>query len=59
MPFDIDQRMLVYLGMITAGIFLVPISFDPPYYLIAGIGLIVAGGLLALKKSRKPELPKL
>lgn len=55
MPFDIDQRMLVYLGMITAGIFLIPIS-DPPYYMASGIALIVVGGLLVLRKSRKPEL---
>ena len=55
MPFDIEQRMLVYLGMITAGIFLVPKS-DPPYYMVAGIALIVVGGLLAFQKSRKPEL---
>jgi hypothetical protein len=58
MPFDIDQRMLVYLGMITAGIFFVPIeSSNPPYvYQVLGIGLIVVGGLLALRKSRKKEL---
>ena len=57
MPFDIDQRMLVYLGMITAGIFFVPMESNPPYiYQALGIGLIVVGGLLALRKSRKKEL---
>lgn len=54
MPFDIDQRMLVYLGMITAGIFFVPMESNPPYiYQALGIGLIVIGGLLTLRKSRK------
>lgn len=56
MPFDIDQRMLVYLGMITTGIFLFPIASDPPYYLVIGIGLVVVGGFLVLRKSRKKEL---
>ncbi|MGC1425963.1 MAG: LPXTG cell wall anchor domain-containing protein [Nitrosotalea sp.] len=56
MPFDIDQTMLVYLGMITAGIFLFPIESSPPYYLVIGIGLIVVGGILVLRKSRKKEL---
>ena len=53
MPFDIDQRMLVYLGMITAGIFLFPIESNPPYYLVGGIALIAIGGFLVLRKSRK------
>ena len=56
MPFDIDQRMLVYLGMITAGIFLFPITSDPPYYLVIGFGLVAAGGLLVFRKSRTKEL---
>ena len=56
MPFDIDQTMLVYLGMITAGIFLFPIESNPPYYLVLGIALIVVGGLLVVRKSRKKEL---
>jgi LPXTG-motif cell wall-anchored protein len=53
MPFDIDQRMLVYLGMITAGIFLFPIISDPPYYLVIGIALVAVGGFLVIRKSRK------
>ncbi|WP_165776447.1 hypothetical protein [Candidatus Nitrosotalea bavarica] len=54
MPFDIDRTMLVYLGMITAGIFF--IAYPPPYYLALGLGLIVVGGILVLHKSRKKEL---
>jgi LPXTG-motif cell wall-anchored protein len=53
MPFDIDQRMLVYLAMITAGIFLFPIESNPPYYLVGGIALVAIGGFLVLRKSRK------
>jgi hypothetical protein len=53
MPFDIDQRMLVYLAMITAGIFIFPF-YDPPYvYQIIGAALVVVGGVLAYLKSRK------
>jgi len=53
MPFDIDQRMLVYLAMITAGIFLFPF-YDPPYvYQIMGAALVGVGGLLVFRKSRK------
>ncbi|SHO44820.1 hypothetical protein NSIN_20449 [Nitrosotalea sinensis] len=55
MAFDIDQTMLVYLGMITAGIFIFPISSDPPYYLVIGIALIVIGGFLVYRKSRKTQ----
>jgi hypothetical protein len=54
MPFDIDQTMLVYLGMITAGIFF--ISYPPPYFTALAIGLIGVGGFLVLRKSRKKEL---
>ncbi len=55
MAFDIDQTMLVYLGMITAGIFIFPISSDPPYYLVIGIALIIIGGFLVYRKSRKTQ----
>lgn len=55
MPFDIDQRMLVYLGMITAGIFIFPIASDPPYYLGIGIALVAIGGFLVYRKSRKSQ----
>jgi len=53
MPFDIDKTMVVYLGMITAGIFFIA---DPLPYLALGVGLIVVGGILVLRKSRKKEL---
>lgn len=55
MAFDIDQRMLVYLGMITAGIFIFPIESNPPYYLVIGIALIAVGGFLVYRKSRKSQ----
>jgi hypothetical protein len=54
MPFDIDQKMLIYLGMITAGIFIFPIGSDIPYlYQVVGIALVGIGGFLVLHKSRK------
>ncbi len=53
MPFDIDQTMLVYLAMITAGIFIFPIESNPPYYLVGGIALVAIGGFLVFRKSRK------
>ena len=58
MPFDIDQRMVVYLGIITAAIFIFPIeSSGIPYlYQIIGIVLGVIGGILVYRKSRKKEL---
>jgi len=53
MPFDIDKTMVIYLGMITAGIFFIA---DPFPYLALGVGLIVVGGILVVRKSRKKEL---
>lgn len=53
MVFDIDQTMLVYLAMITAGIFLFPIEPYPSPYFIGGIALIIVGGFLVVRKSRK------
>lgn len=55
MVFDIDQTMLVYLGMITAGIFLFPVEPYPSPYFIGGIALIVIGGFLVIRKSRKSQ----
>ena len=58
MPFDIDQRMVIYLGMITAAIFIFPIdSSDIPYlYQVVAIILGAVGGFLVYQKSRKKEL---
>lgn len=55
MAFDIDQTMLVYLGMITAGIFIFPIASNPPYYLVIGTALVAIGGFLVFRKSRKNQ----
>ncbi len=53
--FDIDLTMLVYLAIITAGIFIFPIGSDSsiPYYQIIGIALICGGGFMVYYKSRK------
>ena len=58
MPFDIDQRMVIYLGIITAAIFIFPIeSSDIPYlYQVVAIVLGAIGGFLVYHKSRKKEL---
>jgi uncharacterized protein YacL len=58
MPFDIDQRMVIYLGMITAAIFIFPIeSSDIPYlYQVVAVVLGAIGGFLVYHKSRKKEL---
>lgn len=53
MAFDIDMTMLLYLAIITAGIFIFPIQSDPPYYLVIGLALIGVGGALVFHKSRK------
>lgn len=55
MAFDINQTTLVYLGMITAGIFLFPIAPYPSPYFIGGIVLVVVGGFLVYRKSRKSQ----
>ncbi|MDE1812775.1 MAG: hypothetical protein KGI19_07485 [Thaumarchaeota archaeon] len=56
MPFDIDRNMLVYLGMITAGVFIFPYWSDTIQYLyqIIGAALCGVGGFLVYNKSRKP-----
>ena len=59
MPFDIDQRMVVYLGMITAAIYIISVESPPniPYlFQVIAIVLGVVGGFLVYRKSRKKEL---
>jgi hypothetical protein len=59
MAFDIDQRMLVYLGMITAAIYFISVESPPNIpYLYQGIAIALGaiGGFLAYRKSRKKEL---
>lgn len=53
MALDFDFEMLLYLAIITIGIFIVPMASDPPYYLVAGLIMIGAGIVLAYLKIKK------
>ena len=53
MAWDFDSEMLLYLVMITAGFFLVPMESNPPYFFAIGVGLIVAGVVLVYRKVKK------
>ena len=53
MVLEFDTKMLLYLGIITIGIFLLPIEHDPPVYLIAGIVMVVIGTILVIIKVKK------
>jgi LPXTG-motif cell wall-anchored protein len=53
MALDFDLEMLLYLAIITIGIFVVPIQSDPPYYLIVGLIMIGVGIVLAYRKIKK------
>ena len=53
MVLEFDTKMLLYLGIITIGIFLLPIEHDPPVYLIAGIIMSFLGTILVIIKVKK------
>jgi len=53
MVLEFDTKMLLYLGLITIGIFLLPIEHDPPVYLIAGIAIAIIGTILVIIKVKK------
>lgn len=53
MALDFDFKMLLYLAIITVGIFVVPIESDPPYYLIMGFIMIGVGFVLVYRKVKK------
>ena len=53
MVLEFDAKMLLYLGMITIGIFLLPIMTDPPIYLVAGIVLTLIGTILVVIKVKR------
>jgi hypothetical protein len=53
MVLEFDTKMLLYLGIITIGIFLLPIEHDPSVYLIAGIVIAVIGTILVIIKVKK------
>ncbi len=45
--------MLLYLAMITVGFFIAPMESNPPYFVVVGIGLVVAGFVLVYRKVKK------
>ncbi len=53
MAMDFDLKMLLYLAIITIGIFVVPMESNPPYYLIAGLIMIGVGIGLVYHKIKK------
>ena len=53
MVLEFDTKMLLYLGIITVGIFLLPIESNPPIYLIAGIAIVLIGTILVIIKVKK------
>ncbi len=53
MVLEFDTKMLLYLGIITIGIFLLPIYSDSHIYLIAGIALALTGTILVIIKVKK------
>ena len=53
MVLEFDTKMLLYLGIITVGIFLLPIESDPPIYLIAGIVMALIGTILVIIKVKR------
>ena len=55
MAWDFDTKMLIYLAIITVGIFIIPMGTetDHTYYLIAGLILIAAGIILVYQKIKK------
>jgi hypothetical protein len=53
MVLEFDTKMLLYLGIITVGIFLLPIESNPPIYLVAGIALALIGTILVIIKVKR------
>jgi len=55
MAWDFDSKMLIYLAVITAGIFIIPMGSESEniYYLSAGLILIAAGIILVYRKIKK------
>jgi hypothetical protein len=53
MVLEFDAKMLLYLGIITVGIFLLPIITDPPIYFVAGIALTLIGTILVIIKVKR------
>ena len=60
MAMDFDFEMLLYLAIITIGIFIIPMGSEsePPYYLTAGLILIGGGMVLVYRKIKKPSSSK-
>ncbi len=53
MVLEFDTKMLLYLGIITVGIFLLPIESDSHIYLIAGIAMALIGTILVIIKVKR------
>jgi hypothetical protein len=53
MVLEFDTKMLLYLGIITVGIFLLPIESDTHVYFVAGIVLVLIGTILVIIKVKR------
>ena len=49
MVLEFDTKMLLYLGIITVGIFLLPIESNTHVYFVAGVALAIIGTVLVIK----------
>ena len=53
MVLEFDTKMLLYLAIITVGIFILQIESNPPVYLFSGIAIAVIGTILVIIKVKK------
>ena len=53
MVLEFDARMLLYLAIITVGVYVLQIESDPPIYLFSGIAIAVIGTILVIIKVKK------
>jgi len=53
MVLEFDTKMLLYLGIITVGIFLLPIESNTHVYFVAGVALTIIGTVLVIIKVKR------
>jgi len=53
MVLEFDTKMLLYLGIITVGIFLLPIESNTHVYFVAGVALAIIGTVLVIIKVKR------
>ena len=53
MVLEFDAKMLLYLAIITVGVYVLQIESDPPIYLFSGIAIATIGTILVIIKVKK------